>query len=241
MGFAPYGEYWSEVSKIAILELFGMKRVKSFRFVRDKGITWFVGSAFGTQGEENTKYYGLLHEVQSLVGEVNLADYFPWLSWINKLNGVDERTEKTFTGLDKLSDKVIKEHRHPSSTVRPDEDGSKDFVGALLEDILIGGSVGSAAILEWTMAEIFRNPEIMKRAQEEVGNIAEGKQYVEESDLPKLHYLQMVLKESFRLHPPTPLLVPRVTTEDCVVMGFDIPAKTQVFINAKAIGLDSEC
>ncbi len=43
------------------------------------------------------------------------------------------------------------------------------------------------------------------------------------------------MKETFRLHPPLPLLTPHESTQDCEVGGYHIPAKTRIIINAWAI------
>ncbi|GJN13279.1 hypothetical protein PR202_ga31632 [Eleusine coracana subsp. coracana] len=76
------------------------------------------------------------------------------------------------------------------------------------------------------MTELVRHPEILAKAQHEVRSLLGDKEMVHESDLP------------LRLDPPTPLLVPRETTEPCSVLGCEIPAKTRVLVNAKAIVLD---
>ena len=93
----------------------------------------------------------------------------------------------------------------------------------------------------WTLSELIRNPEAMKRAREEVREVAKKKEMVEESDLSRLVYLKLVVKEALRVHPPAPLLLPRETTETCMIKGYEIPAKTRVFINAKTIAMDPTC
>lgn len=82
---------------------------------------------------------------------------------------------------------------------------------------------------------------MLRKAQNEVRGVVKGKRKLEESDLSELMYLKLVIKESFRLHPPAPSLVPRETTESCTIEGYQIPAKTMVFFLAKMIGRDPKC
>lgn len=94
--------------------------------------------------------------------------------------------------------------------------------------------------LDWGMTELIMNPRVLKKAQAEVRNVLGERRVVLESDLPKLNYMKAVIKEIFRLHPPAPVLVPRESIQDIKINGFDIPAKTRVFVNAWAIGRDKE-
>ncbi|KAJ0795122.1 putative psoralen synthase [Helianthus annuus] len=78
----------------------------------------------------------------------------------------------------------------------------------------------------------------MKKLQEEVRQVAKGKPKITENDLDQMRYLKAVVKESFRMHMPLPLLVPRESTQDVELMGYNIAAGTQVLINAWAVGRD---
>lgn len=104
--------------------------------------------------------------------------------------------------------------------------------------MFIAGTDTSSATLVWTMTELIRNPHAMRRVQEEVRSVCEGKKRVQEKDLPQLVYLKSVVKESLRVHPPAPLSVPRETIEDCKIGDYEIPARTRVYINALAISMD---
>lgn len=88
------------------------------------------------------------------------------------------------------------------------------------------------------MTELMRNPEVMSKAKAELDNAVGKGKLVEEKDMDKLPYLQAVLKESFRLHPVVPFLLPRRAEEDVEICGYVIPKGAQVLVNIWAIGRD---
>lgn len=106
--------------------------------------------------------------------------------------------------------------------------------------MFVAGTDTTFATLEWVMTELVRHPRILKKAQEEVRRVVGDSGRVEESHLGELHYMRAIIKETFRLHPAVPLLVPRESVAPCTLGGYDIPARTRVFINTFAMGRDPE-
>lgn len=101
-----------------------------------------------------------------------------------------------------------------------------------------GGTDTTYTALEWALTELIKHSKTMKKVQEEVRRIAGSKSYINEDHIEKMFYLKAVIKETLRLHPPVPLLLPRQATKDVQVGGYNIPAKSRVIINAWAIGRD---
>lgn len=98
----------------------------------------------------------------------------------------------------------------------------------------------SKTAIEWIMSEVIRHPRVMKKLQHEIENVIVDGEFVEESQLSKLNYLDMVIKESMRLHPVAPLLVPNESMEDIVIDGYYIEKNSRIIINNWSIGRDPQ-
>lgn len=105
--------------------------------------------------------------------------------------------------------------------------------------MFVGGSDTTATALEWTMAELIRSPNTMKKVQEEIRTIiGKNKAKIETNDNRKMEFMKCVIKESLRLHPPVPLLVPRQTIDMVDIEGYHVASGTNVFVNVWAIQRD---
>ncbi|RDY10410.1 Cytochrome P450 71A1, partial [Mucuna pruriens] len=208
-----------------------------------------MGSGFGVLGRK----------IMRLFSAFSVGDFFPSMAWVDFLTGLIPEMKATFVAVDAFFDKVIAEHE--SRNTKDDESDMNNFVGILLQlqhcgrldfelnrdnlrgilmDMIIGGSDTTSTTLEWVFAELLRNPNTMKKVQEEVRRVVGINSRVDENCVNHMNYLKCVVKETLRLHPPIPLLIARETTSNVKLKGYDIPPKTMVFINIWAIHRDPE-
>ncbi|XP_059440103.1 cytochrome P450 84A1 [Corylus avellana] len=291
MAFAHYGPFWRQMRKLCVMKLFSRKRAESWASVRDEvdvivrvvaaniGKPVNIGelvftltkniiyrAAFGTSSQEGQEeFIAILQEFSKLFGAFNIADFIPWLSWVDP-QGLYTRLPKARRSLDGFIDTIIDDHMEKKQKNGGDAiDGDTDMVDdllafysdeakvgdsddsirltrdnikAIIMDVMFGGTETVASAIEWAMAEMMRTPEEMKKVQQELAEVVGLDRRVEESDFEKLTYMKYALKETLRLHPPIPLLL-HETAEDAEVAGYRIPAKSRVMINAYAIGRDA--
>ncbi|XP_059638211.1 5-OH-xanthotoxin synthase-like [Cornus florida] len=206
---------------------------------------------------ERSKFHGLLQEAQAVLASFFVSDYFPFLGWVDKLNGMSSRADKIFKEMDLFYQEITDERMQEESSKSEQEDIldvllqlqkvhsftidlTLDHIKAVLMNIFMAGTDTSAATLVWAMTGLMKHPRTMKRVQEEIRHASVERGMVKEDDLHKLPYLKAVVKETLRLHPPSPLLLPHETTKKCNINGYEIPPKTCVYVNAWAVGRDPE-
>lgn len=125
-------------------------------------------------------------------------------------------------------------------TVLGNDNLTRNHIKAILMNILLGGVETSAVTMTWAMTELTRNPRVMKKVQSEIRNQMGNKSIISLDDTDKLTYLKMVIKETWRIHPPVPLLSPREAMSEFEINGYTINAKTRLHVNVWAIGRDPD-
>lgn len=150
MAFAHYGPFWRQMRKLYVMKLFSRKRAESWQSVRDevdtvvRAVASNVGkpvnigelvfsltknityrAAFGSSSQEGQdEFIGIIQEFSKLFGAFNIADFIPYLGWIDP-QGLNSRLAKARASLDIFIDKIIDEHihkrRHKSDSFGDDE------------------------------------------------------------------------------------------------------------------------
>ncbi|KAJ1255187.1 hypothetical protein BS78_K280300 [Paspalum vaginatum] len=195
----------------------------------------------------------VVDEASVLAAGPNVSDFFPAVAAAD-LQGVRRRMARLVKRMYAIIDEQIerrKRSRAAGEARRNDlldvmldkegelEDQSTDemkrhgTIRGLFTDLFTGGETTSHTI-ECALAELLQAPNSMRKVQEELKTVMGTKQQIDETDISKLPYLQAVVKETLRLHPPVPL--PPYEAEATVeIQGYVIPKGTKVLINIWAI------
>ncbi|MED6162448.1 hypothetical protein PIB30_070538 [Stylosanthes scabra] len=203
------------------------------------------------QGEEARV---LVREVTKIFGEFNISDFIGFLKVLD-LQGFKNRAMQIHKRYDVLLEKIISDretlrNKKMMNIVNKSGDGDKDdkvkdFLDILLdvsedkdcEDFFTAATDTTAISVQWAIAELFNNPRVSKKAQEEVDRVTGNQRLLREEDSPNLPYIHAIIKETLRIHPPIPLLMRKGLT-DCVVGGYKIPKGSMACINIWAMGRD---
>ncbi|XP_050870883.1 flavonoid 3'-monooxygenase [Lathyrus oleraceus] len=199
------------------------------------------------------EFKSMVVELMVLAGVFNVGDFVPALEWLD-LQGVQAKMKKLHKRFDEFLTSIIQDHEVSKSEkhndllskllslkekVDEDEDKLNDTqIKALLLNMFAAGTDTSSSTTEWAIAELIRNPGLMVSIQKELDTVVGANRLVNEMDLAHLPYLEAVVKETFRLHPSTPLSLPRVANESCEIFNYHIPKGATLLVNVWAISRD---
>ncbi|KAF3621520.1 putative histidine kinase CKI1-like [Capsicum annuum] len=211
--------------------------------------------------EEAERFKKALKDFMYISMEFVLWDAFPipLFKWID-FQGHVKFMKRTFKDIDCVLQSWLDEHVKKRERVDFVDGNEEDFIDVMLsmmkiEDFIDGysrettikatalsmvldASDTTAIHLNWVMATLLNHRDALKKVQEELDTSVGRNRWVEESDIKDLVYFQAVVKETLRLYPPAPLLVPHESVEDCVVQGYHIPKGTRLWVNTMKLHRD---
>ncbi|KAJ9181463.1 hypothetical protein P3X46_009591 [Hevea brasiliensis] len=193
--------------------------------------------------KEGSEFFRAIMRTMESSGFVNVADYFPWLKWLDP-QGLKRKVERDLGKAMDIASKFVKERVEEKKKMVGDK--RKDFLDVLLEfegngkdepdkisernvnifilEMFMAGTETTSSTIEYALTELICNPESMTKAKAELASVIGANRNVEESDIDNLPFLQAVIK----------------AIQDTKFMGYHIPKNTQVLVNAWAIGRDPD-
>ncbi|CAM8971990.1 unnamed protein product [Rhodiola kirilowii] len=216
-----------------------------------------MSSVFGrsyelnSSNEEVRALKEMVDEGYDLLGQLNWSDHLPWLADLD-LQKIRSRCFELVPKVNNFVERIIAEHREKIT------DGPSDFVDVLLSlkgeeklsdsdlvavlwEMIFRGTDTVAVLIEWIIARMVIHPDIQSTVQRELDSIVGKSNTVNESHVSSLTYLNAVIKEVLRMHPPGPLLSwARLSITDTTVVGHHIPAGTTAMVNMWAICRDPD-
>ncbi|KAJ4750933.1 Cytochrome P450 [Rhynchospora pubera] len=206
--------------------------------------------ANGVIDEQGKEFKAIVSNGIKIGASLSIAEFISWLRWLCPLD--EELYRSHNERRDRLTMKILEEHtkaRQKSGqtkqhfvdallTLKDQYDLSDDTVFGLLWDMITAGMDTTVISVEWAMSELVRNPHVQAKVQEELDRVVGRDRVMNETDFSKLPYLQAVVKESLRLHPPTPLMLPHKASAHVKLGGYDVPKGSNVLVNVWAIARD---
>nr|GMD60470.1 isoleucine N-monooxygenase 2-like [Ipomoea batatas] len=215
-----------------------------------------AGTEDGGPGVEDEEHIDATFGVLDRLYSFGISDYFPWLRMFD-LEGHRKAIQKAVEGVRKYQDPEVDERiKMWKDGTKTDDDEKQDILDVLINlkdahgkslltseeikaqilELMITIVDNPSNVVEWVVAEMLNQPEILRRATEELDNVVGKERLVQESDLPRLNYLNACLKEAFRIHPLSSFVPPHLCSSDTTLSNYFIPKGSHVMISRHGLG-----
>ncbi|XP_047976881.1 cytochrome P450 81Q32-like [Salvia hispanica] len=202
--------------------------------------------------EEKLRFKEIVAETFAVSGATNIGDFVPILRWIG-MDKIENKLRALQVKRDNFMQDLIEEHRNFKSEKQRNstlidvllslqendpQNYNDEIIRGMMQVMLTAGTDTSASTMEWAMSLLLNNPDALTKARAEIDCQIGHSRLVDDSDLPRLPYLQAVIKETLRLCPVGPMLVPHESAAGCTVGGYRVPSGAMLLVNAWAIQRD---
>uniref|UniRef100_A0A0D9Y0W7 Cytochrome P450 n=1 Tax=Leersia perrieri TaxID=77586 RepID=A0A0D9Y0W7_9ORYZ len=233
-------------------------RSAAYGFVGNVIMEMVAGEGMGEA--DVARFKALTESALAASGAANRQDFLPFLRFLDfgrlsrRLAGIAKDRNDFGQG---IVDDFRRRRRGRSSPSTTTPEARRTVVGDLLRlqesspevygddvirtvclSLLQAGTDTSASTIEWAMALLLNNPDVLKKATAEIDSIVGTSRLLQESDLAGLPYLRCIITETLRLYPLAPHLVPHEALQDCVIAGHDVPRGTMVLVDVFSMQRD---
>ncbi|XP_077292942.1 cytochrome P450 18a1 [Arctopsyche grandis] len=207
-------------------------------------------------------FTGLIEEGMRLFGELNTVDYIPtWQYLPGKLSAKNKIT-KNREDMFQFYQEVIDEHKatfdpnnirdlidtYLAEIQKAKEEGrdeqlfeGKDHeqqIKQIIGDLFSAGMETIKTTLLWMIVFMLRNPEAMKKVQEELDQVIGRERLPRIEDLHYLPVTETTILESLRRSSIVPLATTHTPTRDVTLNGYLLPAGCQVVPLINSVHMD---
>eukprot|EP00271_Cylindrocystis_brebissonii_P022129 TRINITY_DN834_c0_g1_i1.p1 TRINITY_DN834_c0_g1~~TRINITY_DN834_c0_g1_i1.p1 ORF type:complete len:384 (+),score=37.22 TRINITY_DN834_c0_g1_i1:106-1152(+) len=231
----------------------------------------FEYSLPGLPNVEGDQFHAFVKEYFEVCGAFNWSDFVPFVRYFDP-HGIIARCRIINSFQSAYIEKEIEEHKRRMTlsadfSTEGNEDVPRELcdvvlkgegpehlegltLTTLLQTLLMSGAKPSTTV-EWALLELLRKPDAMNLLRDELDkslgppkqDVAQAAAHViVEEKMEKLPYLNAVIKETLRMHPPFPLFLPHATSHEPVALlggRYHVPPFTTIRINAWALAHDS--
>uniref|UniRef100_A0A0D9ZDH0 Cytochrome P450 n=1 Tax=Oryza glumipatula TaxID=40148 RepID=A0A0D9ZDH0_9ORYZ len=203
---------------------------------------------------EAQEFKQVVDEIIPHIGAANLWDYLPALRWFDVF-GVRRKILAAVSRRDAFLRRLIDAERRRLDD--GDESEKKSMIAVLLTlqktepevytdnmitaltaNLFGAGTETTSTTSEWAMSLLLNHPDTLKKAQAEIDASVGNSRLITADDVTRLGYLQCIVRETLRLYPAAPMLLPHESSADCKVGGYNVPRGSMLLINAYAIHRD---
>ncbi|XP_072951376.1 cytochrome P450 81Q32-like [Typha angustifolia] len=215
------------------------------------GKRYFGEAAEGS--EDARRFREVVEEIFGMGGATTLSDFLPILGLFQ---GVNKEMKRLIAVIDDFSQRLVDEHKkenkdsqgerkkktiidHLLSLRETEPDSYSDqTIKSICMNLLMAGTDTTSNTVEWAISLLLNNPHTLTKVAAEIKTRVGNERLIDESDLSNLPYLHCILKETLRLYPGGPLLLPHESRDDIVLNNYDIPRGTMLLVNAYSIHRD---
>ncbi|KAK3297434.1 cytochrome P450 [Chaetomium fimeti] len=119
----------------------------------------------------------------------------------------------------------------------PNDFDLEDIKGAAATIVIAGNDTTAATVMLFVLY-LMQNPDAQRKAQEEVDRVVGSDRLPTWDDIPNLPYTNLILQETYRMNPLSPLGIPHASVADDVYNGMFIPKGTVIYPNVWAMSHD---